>query len=375
MSLVAVALAPSLFWLWYFWRQDRSTREGAGPMARAFLCGALAVIPAVILELLFSRPGEVATVLECFLVIGPAEELCKFLATLIAIRNEPDFDEPSDGIVAAAAVALGFAFAENLGYFAGAARHLVLVRTLLSVPGHVLFAVFYGAALGRQRCLTGATALTVVQGLFTASILHGLFDALLFNAPLHPLLFLGLFALLVWIQWRMYRKLAAACAAEGRLLRAKADAELVTFEDQPLAASLDPTQLPPPPRSMMIAPPQPFRWGSVLASFCYGLTFFILTAMVWHQLVPQSQLAARTVQLGALCILAMILGGLVSAYRSPGRTVRESAIGLGLLGLLMGGGGSADLTTGLAFAVVLSFLGAFGGWLGEALQGAREGRR
>lgn len=376
MSLVTVALAPSLLWLWYFWRQDRSTREGAGPLARAFLWGALSVIPAVILELIFSTPGDGATFLECFLVIGPAEELCKFLATLVAIRKEPDFDEPSDGIVAAAAVALGFAFAENLGYFAGAGGGLVMVRTLLSVPGHVLFAVFYGAALGRQRCLTGATSLSVVNGLVTASLLHGLFDALLFHAALNPLLFLGMFAVLVAIQWRLYKQLAAACAAEGHALRARAQAEAggVEFVEQSIGASLDPTRLPPQPRSMTLPALQPFRWSCVFASFGYGLGFFIATAIAWHQVVPVSQHAARTVQLGALCIVAMIGGGLVSAYRSPGRTVRESATGLGLLGLLMGGGGAADLMAGAAFAVVLGFLGAFGGWLGEALQDVREGR-
>src|SRR5207249_4382994 len=118
-GLLAVAFAPSLFWLWYFWRQDRETREGPGPMARAFLMGALSTIPAVVLEVMFSHPGDGATALECFLVIGPAEEISKFLATLWSVRRERDFDEPSDGIVAAAAAALGFAFAENIGYFAG----------------------------------------------------------------------------------------------------------------------------------------------------------------------------------------------------------------------------------------------------------------
>lgn len=358
MGLIALALAPSLLWLWYFWRQDRSTREGAGPMARAFLWGALSVIPALILEQMFGSPGQGATMLECFLVIGPAEELAKFLATLRTIKNEPEFDEPSDGIVAAAAVALGFAFAENLGYFAGASGGLMLVRSLLSVPGHVLFAVFYGAAIGRSRCLPGASKWGLLQGFLMASAVHGLFDALLFHAALNPVLFLGMFLLLVIFQWRMYRRLAAQCALEGRSLGFKKMADDGLF-GEPLVEEVRP-------------PVQRFSVLTALGAFAWGVFFFVGTAAVWNQMVPASQQAARNSELGGLCILAMMFGGLVSAYRSPGRTVRESAVGLGFMGAFFG---FAHPLAGAAFATVFGFLGAFGGWLGEALQDLREGRK
>ena len=382
MGLVALALAPSLLWLWYFWRQDRSTREGAGPMARAFLWGTLSVIPALILELAFGTPGQGASLAECFFVIGPAEELCKFLATLRAIRNEPDFDEPSDGIVAAAAVALGFAFAENLGYFSNATGSLVMIRSLLSVPGHVLFAVFYGAAIGRQRCLAGISHMVMARGLLMASVVHGLFDAILFHATVNPLLFLVLFVVLVWFQWRMYKRLAAACAAEGRELRARATG--VEFVDQPILdqaitgqpitgqPSLEQPSLEQ-PGVVVEAPVAPgFQWKSAFSAVGWALLFFFVTAAGWAAVVPASQQNARSTQLGVACIVAMILGGLVSAYRSPGRTVRESAFGLGAMGLCFG---AAEPVAGAAFALVLAFLGAFGGWLGEALQDAREGRK
>src|SRR5437868_9866925 len=141
-------------------------------MARAFLMGALSTIPAVVLEVMFSHPGDGATLLECFLVIGPAEEISKFLATLWSVRRERDFDEPSDGIVAAAAAALGFAFAESIGYFAGGGAERVIIRTVLSVPGHVLFAVSYGAALGRMRTVPGYGLAGVARALILACALH-----------------------------------------------------------------------------------------------------------------------------------------------------------------------------------------------------------
>lgn len=350
MELIAVALGPSLFWLFYFWRQDRSTHEGAGPMARAFLWGALSTIPAIILELFFQRPGVTANALECFLVIGPAEELCKMLATMRAIRREPDFDEPSDGIVASAAVALGFAFAENLGYFSEGGAPRVLVRSLLSVPGHVLFAVFYGAALGRRKCNPGLPASTILTAFLTASFLHGLFDALLFHASYMPLVMLLGFAWLVKFQWGLYRRLAAECAAEGKALHGAAK----------------PAPPPPPP-----APPAPtgFCYRAALSAFFWGVVMFFGLGIGWHFVVPQAQHHAKTGQMLIVCVLGLILGGLISAYRSPGRTVRESAAGLGALGMLIGFMGTANPVGTGVFAVFLGFLGAFGGWLGEAIQG------
>ena len=361
MELLAVALAPSLLWLWYFWRQGE-TREGAGPMARAFCYGAVCVIPAVILEVMFSRPGSTATLLECFLVIGPAEELSKMAATLMRTTTEKDFDEPSDGIVLAAAVALGFAFAENLGYFAGAGSSRVLIRTALSVPGHVLFAVPYGAALGRLRMIPGYSAASVVPALLFACALHGAFDALLFHVDLNPPLFLAMFLGLVVFMWKLYRRLAAECAAEGRALFANAS----------------PTPVPEPP-----APPidlvgvgaaasarEPFRWGSAFSAFGYGVLFFTLVSAGWEGGASPAFKASHNGVLGVLCILGLMAGGLVSAYRSPGYTVRESAAGLAILGVLLGGFSGPG--AGAMLAVMLGLLGAFGGWLGEALQSASE---
>lgn len=365
MELIAVALGPSLFWLFYFWRQDRSTHEGAGPMARAFLWGALSTIPAIILELFFNRPGVTANALECFLVIGPAEELCKMLATMRAIRNEPDFDEPSDGIVAASAVALGFAFAENLGYFSEGGAPRVLIRSLLSVPGHVLFAVFYGAALGRRKCDPQLPASTILTAFLTASFLHGLFDALLFHAAYMPLVMLLGFLWLVRFQWSQYRKLAAECAAEGKALHAASSG--VQFVESSPAAPPVAEQAPPVAEP---APPPGFSVRAAASAYFWGLVMFFGLGIGWHVVTPVSQHNTRSDQMVIVCVLGLILGGLISAYRSPGRTIRESAAGLAALGMTIGLLGTANPVGAAIFAVFLGFLGAFGGWLGEAISGS-----
>lgn len=356
-KLVMVALAPSLLWLWWFRRQEATDREPAGALARAFLWGAAAVVPAALVELLLV-PGAKGTFLECLFLIGPIEELAKFLATRRAVAREPAFDSPADGIVYAAAVSLGFAFGENLGYFAGFSMITIAVRSVLSVPGHVLFAVFWGAALGRVRWVPGTSRLELAGGVCAASLLHGLYDALLFNVDVAPALYLILFAALVGIQWKMYRQLMDEAEARGVQLGC---AGPVVAAAEP-AAGAEIVALPGPPA---------LEWTWVWKTFGLGcgVSFGLsLLLALWTPIRPG---ADQDGALGALAILGLVLAGVISGYRSPGRTIRESALGLailgGLAGLAIGSGAAGTLVS----SATLALLGGFGGWLGEALQDAR----
>ena len=69
-----------------------------------------------------------------------------------------EFDEPMDGIVYAAAAALGLATLENVLYVFSAyltspplRSSTVIARAIFSVPGHALFAGVWGYALGQAR--------------------------------------------------------------------------------------------------------------------------------------------------------------------------------------------------------------------------------
>src|SRR5215813_8009695 len=167
--LVLPAL-PGLVWLWMFYRTDRYQPEPRRLVAITFALGALATLPATALEML---------AIGCFVVIGPIEELCKFLAVWLWIYRRPEFDEPIDGIVYASAAALGFASLENafyvLDFRAGAVRWGVFVtRAVLAVPGHVLFSSMWGYALGRARFRRYPVAAMVVA----AAMLHARYDFL-----------------------------------------------------------------------------------------------------------------------------------------------------------------------------------------------------
>ncbi len=128
MSVWLLAFAPGVFWLWWVYRRDRWEPEPRGLVLRTFFWGMVATVPAVLLELLGAYalgsvlPGSNLVVASVFMlaVVGPAEELCKFLAVRLRVYRHHEFDEPMDGIVYGAAAALGFASLENVGYLLAA---------------------------------------------------------------------------------------------------------------------------------------------------------------------------------------------------------------------------------------------------------------
>jgi len=224
--MLVVPALPGLLWLWLFYRTDRYQPEPKRLVAITFGLGALATIPAVCAEMaaaqlypflrhvehamLAAQSGRSLTplLIGCFLVIGPIEELAKFLAVRLYIYRRPEFDEPIDGIIYASAAALGFASLENafyvLDFRAGGVRWgLFFARAVLAVPGHVLFSSMWGYALGRAKF----RPYPVFGMLALAAFLHSLYDFFALLPVTRPLVLL-LVALLFVLVARQIRALA-----------------------------------------------------------------------------------------------------------------------------------------------------------------------
>ena len=106
-----------------------------------------------------------------FLVVGLGEELCKLLAVILSAFRTSEFNEPMDGIIYAAAAAIGFSGLG--GYFLGLAKmapkpwaaallSLIVAAFLhgafdfLLITGLVAPCVLVIAILGLQALLFGA---------------------------------------------------------------------------------------------------------------------------------------------------------------------------------------------------------------------------
>jgi protease PrsW len=225
LELLLLALAPALFIFLYIYRKDAYEPEPLHLVAWVFFLGALSVIPAAIVELLFPEG-----VITSAFIAPVVEEGLKFLVVIFAIYHHPEFDEPMDGIVYATAAGLGFATIENILYVMEGGVAVGIVRAIASVPGHVVFSCIWGFALGTAKFRPGRERSGIIlAGLFSAMVLHGLFNFSLevFGAA-GLLLILLVFIPLGW--WMTCRNIlsahadpASACSVQGRVAAAMAE--------------------------------------------------------------------------------------------------------------------------------------------------------
>lgn len=216
MMIIAVALAPVIALIVYFYNKDKYEREPLSLLGKAFLAGCLA-IPLV---LLVGAPLMVAVsaikinfiriFLHAFLVAALLEEGAKFLAFKFFIYDNKEFDEPYDGIMYAIMISLGFAAVENIMYvasgyfnlgFLGLAR-IGISRAIFSVPAHAMFGVIMGYYFGLAKFAKaeekGQEQKLIHRGLLLAILAHGLYDFFLFTKTGAGVLYMIILFIICW---------------------------------------------------------------------------------------------------------------------------------------------------------------------------------
>lgn len=119
------------------------------------------------------------------------EELLKAAGVLWALRRR-EIRNGLDGLVCAGLVAVGFAFAENIGYFLeanqnGMLAQSFLARGVLTPFAHPLFSMWSGLAIGLGVYRRGRLRITDLWGVLVSIGLHAGFNTLaLHGAALEP---------------------------------------------------------------------------------------------------------------------------------------------------------------------------------------------
>jgi len=193
LAYVMLGFAPGAFWLWLIYQRDRYIPAPPFLVVRTFLWGVAVSLPVVIVEALLEAVGGVTLggglpgdssvariAYGAFVVAGFTEEAAKFLVVRRTVYPSPYFRHSLDGVIFAAASALGFASIENVFYMAEFGPAVILVRGPFSTLAHVFFSVAWGYALGQQK--QAGRGRRVAAALLAAMFLHGLFDFLLFLA-------------------------------------------------------------------------------------------------------------------------------------------------------------------------------------------------
>lgn len=184
--LLTLAVAPGVFWLWYFRRRDHLRPEPRHLVGRVFVLGGAAAVGAALLETAvfaaasLERSGAFIPVsVATAAIVGLIEETVKFAALYVGIYRHVHFDEAIDGIIYAVAASLGFATVENIGYVVQGGTGVALLRAALSVPGHAFFGAVLGFYVGVAK-FSARPALWLGAGLLLAAASHFAYDAALF---------------------------------------------------------------------------------------------------------------------------------------------------------------------------------------------------
>ncbi|MGO8763414.1 MAG: PrsW family glutamic-type intramembrane protease [Desulfobaccales bacterium] len=207
-------------WVWVLRRYDRLQPEPIKVLLWVGLLGGfISIVPAIVFNILIdhflglagfigdlSRRISLPLALYSAVFVGINEETWKFLATLSLVRKLPEFDEPIDGMIYAMTVALGFAAIENVEYIVRFGPGVLVTRSLLSIPIHLVCGAIWGYGLARARFISKPRRYfkTALPYLLAAAVVHAAFDFCLFLRTWTMIL---VFPLLLFIVWFANRKL------------------------------------------------------------------------------------------------------------------------------------------------------------------------
>ena len=187
MGLLALSIAPGIAVCLFIYFKDKYNKEPLGLMLISFIMGILAIIPALIIQIAFTKPvnhlmgeGVMYTAVFAYLIVAFGEEGSKFLALRFVPYRRKAFDDPFDGIIYSVMVGMGFATLENIGYVMQHGLGTGILRMFLSVPAHATFAVLMGYHVGLAKFDPANRTKHMILAIFWPVLFHGTFDFFLF---------------------------------------------------------------------------------------------------------------------------------------------------------------------------------------------------
>lgn len=184
-------LLPALIWLWFWLKEDRRHPEPRSLLAIVFVLGALAVIPAYLIERRLYQYIAFDLNDKTWLFIGvlvwaAVEEILKLLMVYFAAFHNRDYDEPVDTMVYMITGAIGFAALENILFIWSSIQEsnigLALFLTgnfrfLGATLVHIVSSAALGGMLGLAFYRNKINKLAhLFWGLTLATVLHAIFN-------------------------------------------------------------------------------------------------------------------------------------------------------------------------------------------------------
>ncbi len=205
-----MALAPVFIILIYIYVRDKYEKEPISLLLKALAVGIIITVPIVFAEDYFSTLYSATTqyayaFYNGFVVAAFTEEFFKWLALVILIWRNKEFNERFDGIVYAVFISLGFAAAENVLYVFEYGTQTGYLRAVTAVPAHAIFGITMGYYFSLAKFETESTQLNLFKAILIPILLHGIYDFILMVE--HPLFLLAFLPFLVYLWVMGFRKM------------------------------------------------------------------------------------------------------------------------------------------------------------------------
>jgi len=187
MLLIALAIAPGVAVCLFIYSLQRLGKASMRYLVTAFLLGAAATLPALLLQMLSEdvrndpwHHSILSYLWFAFGVVAFSEEGCKFLVLRFYAYPKKIFREPFDGVIYGVMIGMGFATVENIEYVHQFGLETGISRFFLAIPAHASFAVLMGYPVGRAKFAPSGSLGLLLKGLSVAVLFHGSFDFFLF---------------------------------------------------------------------------------------------------------------------------------------------------------------------------------------------------
>jgi len=188
-----IAGVPAALWLGVFYLMDRHEPEPKQLVVGVCVLGALVAapladfvqyqaVPPLALEVHGLSPLSLDRIIYAVLVMGLAQEMCKYAVVRYTVYLSREFDEPMDGIVYMMACGTGFAVWVNYHRLSGQGHHVILstgaAQAVVTTLAHASFAGALGYVMGRakfSRRSAWVRGSFLMLGLLGAAALNGQF--------------------------------------------------------------------------------------------------------------------------------------------------------------------------------------------------------
>jgi RsiW-degrading membrane proteinase PrsW (M82 family) len=204
MTILFISFAPIVLILIFVYYRDKYEKEPLGLLLKSLAIGAFITLPILLIEVwlgeMLKFSNAIATAFyDGFIVAAFTEELFKYLAFLLIIWRNRNFNELFDGIIYAVFISLGFAAIENFFYVFGKGGGVGVLRAFTAVPAHAIFGITMGYYFGIARFKEETAKKYLWYALLVSIVLHGFYDFFLMSGNGLLLLSFIPFIIYLWI--------------------------------------------------------------------------------------------------------------------------------------------------------------------------------